>query len=174
MRAEKSPQKRQGRNVLLPYLRLKSVSNSKTVSGVCDMHMGMTEFATPTAIETQTTTGICAGTTILTLTRDCGMTHVKSIKASTVTMEAVRIKAGSLGHNRPDRDMLAAPGAKLHIRDWRAEALFGKPAASVAAERLVDGEFLAKQPEAEMTVYEITFDRAHIIYADGIELVAGA
>lgn len=190
MRAEKSSQKWLGRNVLLPYLRLKSVSNSKRVSGVCDMHMGMTEFATPTAIETPTTTGICAGTTVLTLngemaienvkagdriiTRDCGMTHVKSIKASTVTMEAIRIKAGSLGHSRPDRDMLAAPGAKLHIRDWRAEALFGKPTASVAAERLVDGEFLSKQPEAEMTVYEITFDRAHIIYADGIEMVAGA
>jgi len=190
MRAEKSPQKRPRLNVFLPHLRSKHVSNRKRVIGLFDMHMGMTEFATPTAVETHTTTGICAGTTVLTLsgempiealsvgdrviTRDSGMTHVKAIKATTVTMEAIRIKAGSLGHSRPDRDMIAAPGAKLHIRDWRAEALFGKPTASVAAERLVDGEFLAKQPETEMTVYEITFDRAHIIYADGIEMIAGA
>ena len=154
------------------------------------MRMGMTEFSTPTAVQASVTNAICAGTTIMTMkgempieniavgdrviTRDCGMTHVKAIEKTTVTMAPIRIKAGSLGHTRPDRDMLAAPDSQIYIRDWRAEALFGKSAVAVAAARLVDGEFLSQQDVCEMTVYQITFDRAHIIYADGIEMIAGA
>jgi len=109
MRAEKSPQKRPRLNVFLPHLRSKHVSNRKRVIGLFDMHMGMTEFATPTAVETHTTTGICAGTTVLTLsgempiealsvgdrviTRDSGMTHVKAIKATTVHAPTTGTKA---------------------------------------------------------------------------------
>lgn len=108
------------------------------------------------------------------ITRDSGMSVVKRISSSKAHMQPIRIKAGSLGHTRPDRDMVVAPGANLHIRDWRAEALFGTTSASVAAERLVDGEFLAVTEMQEMTVYHIQFDREHIVYADGMEMIAGA
>lgn len=154
------------------------------------MRMGMTEFSTPTIVETPAKAGICAGTTVMTMkgempienicagdriiTRDCGMTQVKAITKSVMKIAPVQIKAGSLGHTRPDRDMITAPDTKIYIRDWRAEALFGKPAVAVAAARLVDGEFLSQQDVREMTVYQITFDREHIIYADGIEMIAGA
>lgn len=150
--------------------------------------MTMTTTATPVAAALQT--GICAGTTIMTLdgempiehlsvgdrviTRDSGMSVVTGITSKTTTMQPIRIKAGSLGHTRPDRDMLVTPGVNLHIRDWRAEALFGTTSASVAAERLVDGEFLAPTEARKVTVYHIQFDREHIIYADGIEMIAGA
>ena len=76
-----------------------------------------------------------------------------------------------MGHTRPDRDMMVTPGSRLHIRDWRAEALFGAKAVAVTANRLVDGEFLAEQAAREMTVYTLRFDKEHIIYADGVELV---
>ena len=154
------------------------------------MHTEMTVNTAPTAAKTKVQTGICAGTTIMTLdgempienlsvgdrviTRDSGMSVVKDISVKTAQMQPIRIKAGSLGHTRPDRDMLVSAGAKLHIRDWRAEALFGTTSASVSAERLVDGEFLAPAGAREMAVYQITFDREHIIYADGIEMIAGA
>ncbi|SFL02149.1 Hint domain-containing protein [Loktanella salsilacus] len=136
------------------------------------------------------TSGICAETTILTLngemcvedltsgtriiTRDSGMAVLRSITSETLRVAPIRIKAGSLGHTRPDRDMLVAPGTQIHIRDWRAEALFGSPAAMVEAQRLVDGEFLAVQDACEMTVYTLTFDRQHIVYADGIEMASAA
>lgn len=132
--------------------------------------------------------GVCAGTTIMTLdgeipvehlnagdriiTRDSGMSVLRGITMRTIKTAPIRIKAGSLGHTRPDRDMLVAPGTRIHLRDWRAEALFGSKSASVTAERLIDGEFLARQDVREMTVYELQFDNAHIIYADGIEMVA--
>jgi len=144
------------------------------------------------SLGTKTTlqTGICAGTSIMTLdgetpvehlsvgdrviTRDSGMSVIKKISASKQKMHTVHIMAGSLGHTRPDCDMVVTAGTKLHIRDWRAEALFGTASASISAERLVDGEFLTKAEPTEMTVYHITFDREHIIYADGIEMIAGA
>lgn len=154
------------------------------------MRMGMTEFSTPIVVEAPAKAGICAGTTVMTMkgempienicagdriiTRDCGMTQVKAITKSVMKIAPVQIKAGSLGHTRPDRDMITAPDTKIYIRDWRAEALFGKPAVAVAAARLLDGEFLSQQDVREMTVYQITFDREHIIYADGIEMIAGA
>jgi hypothetical protein len=146
--------------------------------------------AAPKAAAVTVQTGICAGTTIMTLdgempiehlsvgdrviTRDSGMSVVKDITVNQAQVQPIRIKAGSLGHTRPDRDMMVTPGANLHIRDWRAEALFGTTSASVSAERLVDGEFLSTAESREMTVYNIAFDREHIIYADGIEMIAGA
>lgn len=108
------------------------------------------------------------------ITRDSGMTIVKSVAHKHVKMQAIRIKAGSLGHTRPDRDMIVSPDAQLHIRDWRAEALFGTASASVPASRLVDGEFLAAQDSRTVTLHTITFDRPHIVYADGIEMIIGA
>ncbi len=154
------------------------------------MHLGTT-ISTADAVKADVfDTGICAGTTILTLdgempvehltpgdriiTRDSGMAVLRDIKATTAKMQPIRIKAGSLGHTRPDRDMLAAPGARIHIRDWRAEALFGKPAALVPAHQLVDGEYLAPLSPSEVTTYQLIFDREHILYADGMEIASAA
>jgi hypothetical protein len=108
------------------------------------------------------------------ITRDAGMSIIKAIKSRDVKMQPIRIKAGSLGHTRPDRDMMVSPGTRVHIRDWRAEALFGAAAATVEASRLVDGEFLTQLSSRDMKVFDIIFDREHILYADGVELVSAA
>ena len=146
---------------------------------------------TATAVAAQTIeSGICAGTTILTLdgeipvehlsvgdriiTRDAGMSIIKAIKSRDVKMRPIRIKAGSLGHTRPDRVMMVSPGTRVHIRDWRAEALFGAAAATFEASRLVDGEFLTQLSSRDLKVFDIIFDREHILYADGVELVSAA
>lgn len=154
------------------------------------MHIGTKTRDTVATTDTQLLAGACAGTTIMTLdgempvehlapgmrviTRDSGMAVLRDVTAQTVRVAPIRIKAGSLGHTRPDRDMMVAPHAQIHIRDWRAEALFGSPAAMVEAQRLVDGEFLAAQTPREMTLYTLTFDRQHILYADGIEMASAA
>lgn len=141
---------------------------------------------THTAIES----GICAGTTIMTLdgeipvehlsvgdriiTRDSGMSVIKAIKTRDAKIQPIRIKAGSLGHTRPDRDMIVAAGTRIHIRDWRAEALFGAAAATVEASRLVDGEFLSQLATRDVKMFDIIFDQEHILYADGVEIVSAA
>lgn len=152
------------------------------------MHLGMKD-RTAAAVVTVEATGLCAGTAVMTLdgelpiehltpgdrviTRDSGMAVLRDIRVSVVEMVPVRIKAGSLGHSRPDHDMMVAPGALVHIRDWRAEALFGRKSALVPARRLIDGEFVAEMPAAKVTVYELVFDAPHIVYADGVEMATG-
>ena len=142
------------------------------------------EVATPTNLG-----GLCAGSTVLTLdgelpvehlsigdrivSRTSGTTILRAIHVSEVMMTPIRIKAGSLGHTRPDRDMLVSPEAQLHIRDWRAEALFGTPSAMVPARRLIDGEFVAEETTRIVTLFTLVFDRPQVIYADGMEIGAG-
>ena len=131
-------------------------------------------------------TGLCHGTSLLTLdgkipveflspgdrviTRDQGMAVLRQLRVRDVDVAPIRIKAGSLGSTRPDKDMIVAPETQVLIRDWRAEALFGIPEALVSAKRLVDGEYVAKLPLQQMKIYDLIFDKPRILYADGIEV----
>jgi len=131
-------------------------------------------------------TGLVAGTIVLTMkgetkvedlkagdriiTRDAGMVVLKGVTKAEATMSPIWIKSGSLGHNRPETDMLISPEALIHIRDWRAQALFGKSPALVPARRLIDGEYISAAEEVVVTTINLEFDRQHIIYADGIEV----
>lgn len=140
----------------------------------------------PLTSETTQARGLTSGTIMLTLdgelpvefltagdrvvTRDTGVSVVKSIRAVVVTCAAVRLAAGSLGHTRPDRDVILPADQPLLIRDWRAQALFGTKQAMVPASRLVDGEFITDIGNMKLTLYQIEFDAPHIVYADGLEL----
>ena len=132
--------------------------------------------------------GIAAGTKVMTLdgempvefltegdrviTRDTGMAVLKGVRTRKVACDVVHIAAGSLGHNRPETDVALPSGQEVLIRDWRAEALFGKKSALVSADKLVDGEYVRAMGKGVLTVYELEFDTDHIIYAGGIEIAA--
>ena len=136
------------------------------------------------------TGGIVAGTEIMTMdgqlpvdvlaagdriiTRDTGMAVLREVRVREMEIKTVDIKAGSLGHNRPDRNMQVARDTLIHIRDWRAEAMFGAPNALIPASQLVDGEFVAHGPSKKTTVFELVFDNQHIVYADGMEIASAA
>ncbi len=133
---------------------------------------------------------LCSGTTVLTMagekqvddlapgdkiiTRDSGIARLCDVVMTEDDVTPIRILAGSLGHTRPDRDTIVGPDAMIHIRDWRADAMFGKPTASVQARRLIDDEFVAELAPARMRFATLCFERAHIIYADGLELCTSA
>ena len=130
--------------------------------------------------------GLPAGTVVLTaegelpvehlmagdrvITRTSGMAVLRAVEVSEGAVAMVRIMAGSLGHTRPDRDMRLGPDTPVHIRDWRAQALFGTPTAMIPAARLVDGEFVAVEAAAPVRLYRLVFDRAQVVYADGLEV----
>lgn len=132
--------------------------------------------------------GLAAGTKVMTLdgempvefltegdrvvTRDTGMAKLKGVRSRKVACDVVQISGGSLGHNRPEADITVPSGQQLLIRDWRAEALFGKKIALVPAKNLVDGEYIRDLGKGVMTVYELVFDTDHIIYAGGLEIAA--
>ncbi|WP_338548392.1 Hint domain-containing protein [Roseovarius phycicola] len=104
------------------------------------------------------------------ITRDQGMAVLRRITRQTVETYAVQILAGSLGHTRPERDVILPAEQPMLIRDWRAEALFGAAQALVPARRLVDGEFITDLGMQRMALFTLQFDMPHVIYADGLEL----
>lgn len=156
------------------------------------MHLGRTEDFKQdiSAARNAPVAGIAQGTTVMTLdgelpvehlspgtrviTRDTGMAVLREVRTQTATIKSIKIKAGSLGHTRPQDDMVIGPDTLVHIRDWRAKALFGADVATVKAKRLLDGEFIAAQDACEVTVHELIFDTQHIIYADGLEVASAA
>lgn len=82
----------------------------------------------------------------------------------------VRICASSLGYDRPEVDLLVAPGQQIMIRDWRAKVLYGAEVAAVAASRLIDGDFVRAERLPLARLFALRFESAQVIYAEGLEL----
>jgi hypothetical protein len=89
-------------------------------------------------------------------------------------VDLVRIKASTMGHDRPDQDLLLSPGQPVLIRDWRAQALYGLPVAAIAAARLADGEFVCLETHRNVRLFTLRFDEDEVIYAEGLELACPA
>jgi hypothetical protein len=147
-----------------------------------------TTFNMEDAANTAPLSGLPVGTTVLTkegelpvellspgdrvITRDAGFATLKSIKIVQGIDNAVRFKAGSLGHNKPETDMTLPAGQTILVRDWRAPAMFNASQSLATASQLVDGEFVTDAGVQEMTLVHLTFDRPHILYAGGMEVTS--
>jgi len=86
----------------------------------------------------------------------------------------VRIRAATVGHDRPQRDLLVAPGQLVIIRDWRATALYAAPAAAIPAARLTDGAFVVTGQHRDVRLFTLRFETDAVIYAEGLELACPA
>ncbi|MBA4326444.1 MAG: hypothetical protein C0426_15830 [Rhodobacter sp.] len=89
-------------------------------------------------------------------------------------VDLVRIRASTIGHDRPEQDLLVSPGQPILIRDWRAKAIFGVPVAAIPASRLADGEFVCMETHAQVRLFTLRFDEDEVIYAEGLELACPA
>lgn len=106
------------------------------------------------------------------ITRDAGFATLKGIKIVQGVDTAVRFKAGSLGHSKPEEDMMLPVGQSVLVRDWRAPAMFKKSQSLASASELVDGEYVMEVGIQEMTLVYLSFDKPHILYAGGMEVVS--
>lgn len=104
------------------------------------------------------------------ITRDAGMALLRDVLVFETECLMVSIKAGSLGHHRPDQDTRLSSTQKILLRDWRATALTGQPQALVAAQSLIDGEFIRAIGVQNTKLFQLVFDAAHIVYVDGLEM----
>lgn len=100
-----------------------------------------------------------------------GSRRLASIEMTLVqNAQVLRIAADTLGVDRPTEDLIVSPDQPIMVRDWRAKAMTGNASAMIAAARLVDGEFIRKETQAEMRFYTLRFDEDVVIYAGGLEL----
>jgi len=107
------------------------------------------------------------------ITRDAGMVPVRSLARVTTMTRAILFAAGSLGHTRPDTDLVLPEAQPILIRDWRAKVMSGRKQTLIPAGSLVDGEFVRDLGPQLLTLYQIRFDTPHVIYAGGLELASG-
>ena len=104
------------------------------------------------------------------VTRDSGMVTLLDTFIHRISAQAVAIKAGSLGHTRPDHNVIIPAEQNILVRDWRAQSMFGKAQTIVQAGDLIDGEFITDLGARDLHLVHLTFDRQHVIYADGLEI----
>ena len=81
----------------------------------------------------------------------------------------VRVAPGALGHDRPGAPLLLGPQARLLLRDWRVELIYGKREALVTASSVLDGQYVTKGT-ARARMFALQFDTPEVIYADGVEI----
>lgn len=84
--------------------------------------------------------------------------------------QVVRVRAGALGHDRPETSLSLFAQQPVVVRDWRAMAIYGAEVAVIPAARLVDGDFIRLEEATDFQVYSLGFDRAEVVIADGVEL----
>ncbi|MBC7676293.1 MAG: Hint domain-containing protein [Rhodoferax sp.] len=134
----------------------------------------------------QKTAGLVAGTRVMTADGELPVEYLSpgdriATRAGTRILEAVairvdrdvqmvRIKASSLGFDRPSEETLLPLHQLILIRDWRAQALYGAPQALVAAGRLADGDYMSIETVAIARVFTLQFADDVVIYADGLEI----
>jgi len=139
----------------------------KRISNVSGLISGTTVMTTGGAIPVE---NLKVGDNVV--NPDMSTAVLRDIHITVAAITSVIIKAGALGHTCPQRDLVLGPDTLVHIRDWRAQALFQTDAAIVKAKRLIDGEFILNQPVKSLTVYELVFDNQHLLYADGLEIAS--
>lgn len=136
----------------------------------------------------ETHAGIAAGTIVLTLdgeipvehlnagdrviTRDTGIATLVAVHMREITFTPYKISADRLGDGRPVADTYVASEQHILVRGLLAQALYKTDSAMVPVAKLADGEYIAKCEGQTLRIYELEFDTAHVIYANGLEIAS--
>lgn len=110
---------------------------------------------------------LCPGDRII--TRERGMAVLRDV--TKVRGATCALRADCLGIARPSKDIRIAADQHIALRDWRADAIFGTPAAFVPAHRLADNRQIASAGEADL--YRLNFGASLTVYANGLETPTG-
>ncbi|OIQ33515.1 MAG: hemolysin-type calcium-binding protein [Alphaproteobacteria bacterium MedPE-SWcel] len=112
-------------------------------------------------------------------TRDNGAQRVQWIGARRMTgarlfvmpqLRPVRIRAGALGIDRPEQELLVSPEHRMLLRGHAARALFNVPEVLVAARDLVnDGTIAVDRTVTEVTYVHLLLENHQVIWANGVE-----
>lgn len=136
------------------------------------------------------TEGILAGTRVRTLDGDLPVEYLEpgdriicrsgAVRVVSITTSlrrfapVVRLPASTIGHHRPEVDLLLSPGQRVMIRDWRAASLYGSAVAAVPAARLADGAQVRHEITDLARVFTLHFAAEEVIFAEGLEIACSS
>lgn len=85
-------------------------------------------------------------------------------------LRPIRFRAGAMGLDRPDMDLLVSPQHRMLVMGAAAQALFNTPEVLVAAENLVNDQTITVDHSLrEVTYIHILLGRHNVIWANGLE-----
>ena len=85
-------------------------------------------------------------------------------------LRPIRFRAGALGTDRPEDDLLVSPQHRMLLRGPAARALFNSSEVLVAAEHLLnDHSIMVDQTQREVTYIHLLLEAHNIIFANGME-----
>lgn len=85
-------------------------------------------------------------------------------------LRPVRIRAGALGIERPDQELLVSPEHRMLLRGPAAQALFNTPEVLVAARDLVNGSTVVVDTAVRQATYiHLLLPSHNILWANGVE-----
>lgn len=133
-----------------------------------------TMIATPYGLRDVADIGV--GDTVL--TQDDGPQQVRYTNSTTNTAQTLAetpdlrpivIKAGSLGHNLPEADLVVSPHHRILLGGWTAQLLFGESQVLAPAKGLINNSTIFTCADtAPVTYIHIGFDHHQVISANGM------
>lgn len=112
-------------------------------------------------------------------TKDNGVQAIRWIGARRMTgarlfamprLRPVRIRAGALGIDRPEEELLVSPEHRMLIKGDVALELFNTPEVLVPAHELINGDTISVDLNVrEVTYVHILFERHQVLWANGVE-----
>ena len=112
-------------------------------------------------------------------TRDNGAQHIHWIGSRRISgarlfvvpkLRPVRIRAGALGIDRPEKELLVSPEHRMLLRGRHVQALFNTPEVLVAARDLVNGRTIAPDTSVkEVTYIHLLLGSHQVLWANGVE-----
>lgn len=110
------------------------------------------------------------------ITRDNGLQEIAWVGQKTLTqkdfiarpeLKPVLIKAGSLGQNMPERDMMVSPNHRMLIADKGASMYFDEPEVLAAAKHFVGKEGICHVDVSQTSYIHFMFERHEVVLSDG-------
>lgn len=85
-------------------------------------------------------------------------------------LRPVRIRAGALGIDRPEKELLVSPEHRMLLRGRHVQALFNTPEVLVAARDLINGRTIAPDSAVkEVTYIHLLLGSHQVLWANGVE-----
>ncbi|WP_224815062.1 tandem-95 repeat protein [Hasllibacter sp. MH4015] len=110
------------------------------------------------------------------ITRDNGIQEIRWTGSRTLNrtelaeapnMKPILVKAGSLGHNLPERDMLVSPQHRVLVTGETPQLYFDESEVLVAAKHLVGKQGVSVVDAMRTTYIHFMFDRHEVVLSDG-------